>query len=309
MENNLFYAVPANASSAGVYVNIARDLARLNGKNEEITTRDGHVYGYLVNVSASIGAANRLDAYTAPNSWRLRNAFRKWHAYRDMYFEHAGINTKEELGRYGHTMRPYLDVSHKGGTEVGMSTVDSKGNTITYDQGAWTYTVLSSAPTYTATDTPISGETQPIVDEWDLHICEPTDVTDASDFKSGTYKSVGMIHSYNLDRVIADPSALVSVEGPSNPLAALISSGDMGVGEVLEIAESLELELPPYDTKSDGDTIYEPINAFKVSASIAGTINFQCFVPAGLLRLNNAADTAYPLKIDVLGKVLCKDMA
>ncbi len=309
MENNLFYAVNANSSSSGVYVNIARDLARLNGKNEEITTRDGHVFGYMINVSASIGADNRLDAYTAPNSWRLRNAFRKWHAYRDMYFEHAGINTREELGRYGHTMRPYLDISHKGGTELTMSTVDSKNNTISYDAGAWTYTVLSSAPTYTATDTPIGDEIQPIVDEWDLHICEPTDVAGATGKLSGTYKSVGMIHSYNLDRVIADPSALVSVEGPSNPLAQLISSGDMGVGEVLEIAESLELELPPYDTVSDGDTIYEPVNAFKVSASTAGTINFQCFVPAGLLRLYNAGNSAYPLKIEVLGKVLCKDMA
>lgn len=309
MENNLFYAVNADASTSGVYVNIARDLARLNGKNEEITTRDGHVFGYLVNVSASIGAANRLDAYTAPNSWRLRNSFRKWHAYRDMYFEHAGINTREELGRYGHTMRPYLDVNHKGAVELTMTTVDSSNNTISYNKGAWTYTVLSSAPTYTASDVPISLQTQPIVDEWDLHICEPTLVTDGTTDKSGTYKSVGMIHSYNLDRVIADPSALVSVEGPSNPLAQLISSGDMGVGEVLEIAESLELELPPYDTISDGDTIYEPVNAFKVSASTAGTINFQCFVPAGLLRLYNAGNSAYPLKIEVLGKVLCKDMA
>ncbi len=309
MENNLFYAVPANSSTEGVYVNIARDLARLNGKNEEITTRDGHVFGYIINVQASIGADNRLDAYTAPNSWRLRNSFRKWHAYRDMYFDNAGINTREELGRYGHTMRPYLDRSHKAGTEVTMSTVDSEGNAVAYDGGAWTYTTLSSAPTYTADDTPISAQTQPIVDEWDLHICEANVVAGGTPILSGTYKSVGMIHSYNLDRVIADPSALVPVEGPSNPLAALISSGDMGVGEVLEIAEALELELPPYDTVSDGESIFEPINAFKVSASTAGTISFQCFAPAGLVRLFNAAKSAYPLKIDVLGKVLCKDMA
>ncbi len=308
MENNLYYSINTGAGNQR-YVNIARDLARLNGKNEEITTRDGHVFGYMVNVTAAIGADQTLIAYTAPNSWRLRNSFRKWHAYRDMYFEHAGINTREELGRYGHTMRPYLDASHKGGTTLDMVTLDSKDTTVNYNKGAWTYTTLSSAPTYTATDTPISGETQPIVDEWDLHICEATDVTDGSEFKSGTYKSVGMIHSYNLDRVIADPSALVPVDGPSNPLAALISSGDMGVGEVLEIAESLELELPPYDTIADGNTINEPVNAFKVSASTAGTISFNAFVPAGMMRIWLKTDVSYPLHIQVLGKVLCKDMS
>ena len=49
---------------------------------------------------------------TAPNTWRMRNAFRKFHAYRELMFENAGVS-KEERGRYGHTMRPYLNAGHK----------------------------------------------------------------------------------------------------------------------------------------------------------------------------------------------------
>jgi len=47
MENQLFYKPDGNTT---YYLNLARDLSRINSKNEEVTTRDGHVYGYMVDI-------------------------------------------------------------------------------------------------------------------------------------------------------------------------------------------------------------------------------------------------------------------
>ena len=135
MENKLFYG-HTFAKNDQVYLNLMRDLSRTNSKNYEVTTRDGHVKGLLVNLR--ISAVNvgdpatpvtaKLTAYGAPNSWKMRNSFRKFHAYRELMFEHSGI-TEDEKGRYGKTMRPYLDSGHhNGGTELVPITINSDGS-------------------------------------------------------------------------------------------------------------------------------------------------------------------------------------
>ena len=90
------------------YFNLTRDLSWMNSKNHEHSDRDGHVLGYICNVKIHSNTINSLGLATAPNSWKMRNAFRKWHAYRDMMFTEAGV-TESEKGRYGKTIRPYLD--------------------------------------------------------------------------------------------------------------------------------------------------------------------------------------------------------
>jgi len=119
-----------------------------------------------------------------------------------------------------------------------------------------------------------------------------------------------MIHSYNLDRMeVVTPDATEIIAGPSNPLAALISSGNQATGEVIDIAKDQELETPPYDIADDGDSIQCAQAEFGVMRSTGGTFSFNAFLPAGLARLNLDSNVACAVQVEVLGKVLCKDMA
>ena len=236
-------------------MNLAKDLSKLNSKNEEVTTRDGHVKGYLVDIKAS--GAN-IVVYHAPNTWRMRNAFRKFHAYRDIMFDNAGVEG-DELGRYGKTIRPLLDVAQLADGSLDLVPLTSNSETGSYSitGGDWSYTQLATTPIYN--DDAEVGIEQKWADSFFLHICEENQVQGASTESSGYYKSAGMIHSYNIDRqeIVTpgiDPATGLPIspgeviDGPSNPLAALISSGNQATGEVLEIVQDQELELPPYDT-------------------------------------------------------------
>ena len=310
MENDLYYlnAPLGGTTNQQFYLNIARDLSRINSKNEEVTTRDGHVYGYMCNFKVTTTDETTLRLFTAPNSWKMRNAFRKFHAYRDLMFEHAGID-KSEMGKYGKTIRPYLDIGDaSGGYTAVAKFLHSDGTEGEYDGGEWTHTQLATTPIYTETAAVIPETLW--ADAFDLHICEENQVTGKSAKESGFYTSVGMIHSYNLDRMeVVTPDATEIIAGPSNPLAALISSGNQATGEVIDIAKDQELETPPYDIADDGDSIQCSQAEFGVMRSTGGTFSFNAFLPAGLARLNLSADVACAVQVEVLARVLCKDMA
>ena len=312
MEGNLFYTT----TDQNNYINIARDIARVNGKNEEVTTRDGHVQGYLCNFTIYTESTSPLSAslLCAPNSWKMRNSFRKFHAYRNIMFENTGVEG-DEKGRYGHTIRPLLDdIMKSDGSNVldpvtYTSTVTG-GVPVSHsiDGGEWTYTSLATTPAYND-QVPTSEAEQNWADAFFLHICEPNIVQGASADKSGFYKSVGMIHSYNLDRMeVSTPTE--TIEGPSNPLAQLIGSGNQATGEVLEIAKDLELEAAPYDLDDDGDSIHALITSYGIQRTTGGTISLSAFVPAGVCRLFfSGSPTSSAIEVEVVGKVLCKDMA
>ena len=304
MESQLHYGAQGNLAAGTRYLNIARDLSRLNSKNEEITTRDGHVFGYMCEFTLNGGS---IALYRAPNSWKMRNAFRKFHAYRDMMFDNAGVEG-DEMGRYGKTMRTYLDTGHIGGTELIPQTYTSAGADLLLDGGEWTYTQLATTPIYGEGPRPgTSVETW--ADAFPIHICEENGAdVPPSDNASGTYSSVGMIHSYNLDRMeIVTPDADDALASPANPLAALRATGNQATGEVLDIAIDQELELPPYDQADNGDSIQTVNGAFVTATAEFATVRFTAFIPAGLARLTLGGPTS--LNIRVVGKVLCKDMA
>ncbi|AXH79003.1 MAG: hypothetical protein [Circular genetic element sp.] len=304
MQNKLQYGLYNTTD----YINIARDLSRVNSKNEEITTRDGHVYGYLVDVKV---VGSNVAAFAASNSWKMRNSFRKFHAYRDMMFENAGIEGNE-MGKYGKTIRPYLDVGHLSGTEAVCETQDSVNGLVQFNQGEWTYTQLATTPIYGDGPRPATS-TERWADLFPIHICEENDFNVAGDeTTSGMYSSVGMIHSYNLDRMeVVTPTTLETVSGPSNPLAQLRLTGNQAGGAVLDIAEDQELEKTPYDALDAGDSIQTVSAGFGASTSEFPTIRFSAFVPAGLLRVISAGTASVPIgmEVTVIGKVLCKDMA
>lgn len=321
MQDTLFYAVD-NAKNTQRYINLYRDRSRMDSKNHEVTTRDGHVRGILCNVKISTVATAspedavgqvQLFASGAPNSWKMRNSFRKFHAYRNIMFERSGI-TDDEKGRYGKTIRPFLDVghivAHTAGTELAPSAFKSDGNPTTWSIGDWTYSQLATVPLYEAGSGDMKDSTLEVADTWPVHICEDNVAQDTEDKTSGTYSSVGMIHSYNLDRQdVVTPQADNVVEGPSNPLAALIASGNQATGEILNIAEDQELELPPYDQADDGNSTDTVCQGFALSRSTGGTVSFNCFLPAGILRIRNSLACSLGIEVTIIDDMLCKDMA
>ena len=314
MSTRLNYSV-ANAGASGVtYYNLVRDCSFMESKNHEHTDRQGHVKGYLINYEITATSGQILNFTTAPNSWKMRNAFRKFHAYRDVMFANAGI-TDQEKGTYGHTIRPFLDNLHR--TEEGTS--GDIGTLYGYDEGTgraltggeWTYSQLASVPLYEAVGGPTMGNsTLKVSDEWPVMICGDNVAGTAETSTSGLYDSVGMIHSYNLDRMeMFSPDSKATVDGPANPLAALIASGNQAAGDILDIATDQERELPPYDRNDDGDSVFAISQSSTRTPTTLGVVRGSCFVPAGLLGVHQSAAGDYLMNIQVVGIVLCKDMA
>ena len=161
-QNTLLYSGLAAGTQ---YLNLVRDLSWMNSKNHEHTDRDGHVLGYLVNLKIHGDTPNGLSFAVAPNTWKMRNAFRKWHAYRNMMLEEAGV-TEAEKGRYGKTIRPYLDQNMPGGTIK-----DPAGWDLTTQTQEWTYTRIAAAPGFD--EAAVGTEGQAAVDTYSLNICGP----------------------------------------------------------------------------------------------------------------------------------------
>jgi len=311
MENALYYGGIGNGVN---YLNLCRDLSWLNSKNEECTTRDGHVYGYLVDITITSDTTLSLGCFTAPNTWKMRNAFRKWHAYRDGMFKDAGI-TKREMGRYGRTIRPYLDDDMASGSILRPAADTS--------QGVWTYTTMASTPGWS--DVGVGTESKPIVDTFYLNVCDANVVSTTSAQGVQFYTAAGMIHSYNLDRMeVVTPVDGETVEGPNNPLAMIRFTGAAG-GQVMEIAEDQEEEATPYDIADDGDsvdtlvkglatlsipTVWDSAEEEQVDQSgFFRTVSIKnVFCPAGLLAISSTASAANTgILITVKGKWECKD--
>jgi hypothetical protein len=286
-------SISSQGTNQSVYFNLTRDASAVESKNYEHTTRDGHV---IVNYEI-VGAENQLfTMITAPNSWKMRNSFRKFHAYRNLMFENAGV-TKEERGRYGKTMRPYLSDCHRKAEiaydpetpstlVIGQPSVVTCSTSSAMKKGEWTYSELATVPLYTEQGPLISQSLLPVADEFDLTICNANVVGTPEGKTSGVYDSVGMIHSYNIDRMeVVTPDVGTTVSGPENPLAALIASGNQAAGEILEITTDLELEKPPYDLDDNGDSIAQVITHFAKVPTTVGVIRGQLFVPAGILQI------------------------
>ncbi len=312
-QNTLLYS---DLATGNQYFNLCRDLSWMNSKNHEHTDRDGHVLGYICNIKVHGTVANSLGIGGAPNTWKMRNAFRKWHAYRDLMFSEAGV-TDSEKGRYGKTIRPYLDADMKSGTIKDPAGWDITGTPPAQTQ-EWTYTQIAASPGF---GTGAAGtNTGDIVDVYDLNIAGANQVSDTTpDTDVDYYSAVGMIHSYNQDRqeVVTPTLDSQTVEGHNNPLALLRQGGAVSGGEIMEIVQDQEFEAPPYDITDDGwstslvlSDIMQINPGYDGSNSVPVLRQTQVFVPAGLLKINaSATDSDASILIDVVGIVLCKDMA
>jgi hypothetical protein len=307
-QNTILYT---DLASGDQYFNLCRDLSWMNSKNHEHSDRDGHVIGYLCNVKVHGTKVNSIGVGGAPNSWKMRNSFRKWHAYRNLMFSEAGV-TESEKGKYGKTIRPYLDASMKGGTIK-----DPVGWDLSAQTQEWSYTQIAAAPGFDAAGTGTDGKE--IVDVYDLNICGVNQVEHTATNGTQYYTAVGMIHSYNQDRqeVVTPTVDSQTVEGQNNPLALLRQGGSVSGGEVMDIVQDQELENPPYDITDNGwSTKVSISDIMQINPGYDGTNSIPVlkqstlFVPAGILLMNcTAADSDASILIEVLGTVLCKDMS
>ena len=95
------------------FVNLPKDFAALNRKNMRHTDNKGYPLTYLVEVEllGSASAAQEAICFTAPETWVLKNAVRKWHIARNQMLARAGL--LETVGEYTRTIRPYLTAAHK----------------------------------------------------------------------------------------------------------------------------------------------------------------------------------------------------
>lgn len=313
MEGNLLYV---GLTSNLNYFNIGRDLATTNAKNEEVVDRDGHVAGYICNIRVSAGSNATLSFITAPNTWKMRNAVRKTHFLRQAMFEDAGV-TESEMGKYGKTLRPHLTTAQVSDTvykdpyfiRPADDNPASPGTVTTLTGGEWSYTTLASSPSWDNTALE-DHDTLPIADTYTIAICGPNrEQANVGGIKS--WNTIGLINSYNIDRMeqIPDATADTAISGLNNPFAMLKSQSVVS-GEVAEIAEDQQLEAPPYDVSDDGDSIELLYNTAVITNSTESVRQLSLFVPAGLFAVSStSALTSAIMTVDVVGKVLCKDMA
>ena len=284
-------------------VDIFRDLSAYNAQHHKYTTDDGHLLGAFVDITikSTVDCSGAVVALN--NSWKLRNAVRKFHFERLEMFEKAGIED-EELGRYGKTLRPFFDYEHalsavtddpnndywnyeqfrpyrvkKELTTIGLpSNLDKRWEVEQMVGGDWDRSKLASS-------TPGLDGDSPRIDEWFVHLAG----SHISGLGAGAYDSAGMIQSYNEDRMeVITPDSEETVVG-NNPLALLRSQSISG-GAAVDIAEDQELEAPPYDIIDYGDSIHlAEVDFFKLVPYSGGEDNIAEFtlrnvwLPAGYL--------------------------
>ena len=296
------------------YYNIAKNLAAVNARNEEITDRKGNLYGYWCKIKTTSTANDVLTLAWVPNTWKVRNAFRKFHFAREHMFREAGV-TKREMGKYGRTLRPYFSIDHQTNGDRSPRSFDPGSlSVVNLVGGEWTYTKLASVPTF-ETGEEVTDIDLAIVDEWSLTILDGNRIQATSTAGINTWTSVGMVQTYNQDRMeeIPDATADSSIASPNNPLAALRSQS-LTSGEVTEIAEDQQLEAPPYDILDAGDSTEAMFDYMPIGGTTAGsTASIRSwglyFFPAGIIALTNLANGSNALQIEVIGKQLCKDVA
>ena len=247
--NRLYYEPfnligPLTQQQTGL-VPIFDHLSEYNAQHFGYSSDDGHIYGAYIDVYIKASKTVTGQLVGVQNSWKLRNAFRKFHFERLEMFEKAGIED-EELGTYTKTLKPYFDNVHARNPQLWQIEnfqpylVDNNLEAAGELYFETSKLIGGSIPmsVFATSDAQEEGDTSHL-DEWTVHICGPHSSVDPP------WDSVGMIQSYNADRMEpVTPDADSTVTGPQNPLALLRSQSLTG-GAVAEIAEDQELTTPP----------------------------------------------------------------
>ncbi len=280
MEGNLTYSFAAGTPVGDTEVlNLCKDLSALTAKGHSSSKKDGTMLTYVVDIELLTTSSNGVGVYTAPETWKLKNAFKKWHELRHFMFKESGLS-RREIGRYAQEIRPYFGPAHQA-FKVPVSGLswdigNEQWNYFTDPMagGDWTTTTI-------AIETDESGPVD--VDTFTLHLCGPHTGAEQA------WTSVGMIMGYNADRSQASRDPLNPVSYRDNPLAFLKGRSE-SVKEVLDIMTAEVADGPPYDIGIQGDSI-QPVLAGTAMSSSTGAGRVTLYgirVPAGLLAITTA---------------------
>ena len=260
---------PAGADDGRVgWVNLPRQFSAINRKNMRHTDNKGYPLSYVVEVEA-IGDTTQghtVEIFTAPETWVLKNAVRKWHIARNEMLDRLGMLGK--VGEYGKTIRPYLAIGHRAAgdaipTLYGLNHAVSysggdQDNDVAYHEsvasvsstttngGEWTYTQIAAAADAE------EGEYN-VNDKYHLVLTGDHNGNEGGDGgQRRIFTDVSMMRSYlesrrNASTIVQNEGGGGTIQDEPNPLVNLISDRS-SVGEVKEIVKDIQREKPPYDT-------------------------------------------------------------
>lgn len=326
MEGTLLYKVATAATNTTRFYNLVQGLSIINSKGMTHTTRAGVPLVYTCDIRITCEGAGTFAAWSIPETWKARNAGVKWHKLRDHMFRESGISKKEQ-GRYGATIRPYFDYSHKLGVlDPGLRTsmwpqvgaidqTDGVQSLIPKDAtgGEWTYSDIVVTPPF-EDDGTVDLTEQSMVDVFDLCVLGDHQVTPETATEVEKWSMVGMIKAYLEDRmgalmVSGAAANLESVITPDNPLA-LLRSQTLTAGEVTEVANEQQEENPPYQTgelvNTQGADAYQADFCGLLSTGPTTNTSFNptvtlynVRVPYGLLAIRDETSGSLDVLVDI----------
>jgi hypothetical protein len=312
---------PAGADDGRVgFINLPKSYSMLNRKNMRHTDNKGYALSYVVEVEA-IGDTTQghtVEIFTAPETWVLKNAVRKWHIARNQMLERLGM--LGQVGEYGKTIRPYLTIAHRALGDArptlfaaNQATTFSGGNadndvayhesvatvaSTTANGGEWTYTEVAAAAD--------AEENQYNVnDKYHLVLTGDHNANEGAD--SGTrrlYTDVSMMRAYlesrrNASTIVQNESGGGTIQDEPNPLVNLMADST-SVGEVKEIVKEIQREKPPYDAFGasatnalSGNDALDLVSKCLLSTSTSYLKDKEVIrVPMGLLHVRASASDA-----------------
>lgn len=331
--SNGFRNPPSGSEGRVGFGNLAKDYAALNRKNMRHTDNKGYPLCYVVEVEAIGSTANNhtIELFTAPETWVLKNAVRKWHIARNAMLERVGALGR--IGEYQKTIRPYLNGAHYAigtdirptgflhnpGTSYSGGTPDPGDGGSTYresgigftgsgmNRGEWTYTEIAAA-----VDQEVGSSTSNDTDRYHLtltgeHSASIGSSTSGAGSDSGQaryFTTVSMLRSYlesrrNASSVVQDTSGGGTIQAEPNPLVNLMSDR-LSVGEVKEIVQDMQREKPPYDAfgtnsadAADNNDAFDLVSKCLLSTSTTYLKDKEVIrIPMGLFHVRTSATAA-----------------
>lgn len=300
----------ASGANSTHVLNMPKLMSGINRRTFHNVDEQGNAQLYTLAISAQ-GIDAEGVVWSAPNTYYTRKAVKAWHRARVKMFKRAGISMKS-LTPYARTLRPYLDVNHENGTTTELDTETSvSGGIVPSSVGEWNYS--SAAVTVPAEEASqgdgVDVRVLDLVDtyRWTIMGDNVVEATDDSNSNApadqDSWVSVGMIYSWLSSFANRSDSAETTdmTDFDDNPLRQLLSDS-ISSEEVLEIAEDIEKEDPPWDR--DGSYYQTAYNYEFVSSTQQQGNSKIIQVPCGLLNvtLENAhSETdAVALNIEVL---------
>jgi hypothetical protein len=319
MTQNEKWSNPISGTGRVGFGNLVKDYAALNRKNMRHTDNKGYPLCYVVEVEAigDPGQALEVEIFTAPETWVLKNAVRKWHMARNQMLERVGaLGT---IGEYAKTIRPYLTVAHathgdirpalgranhtsslaNAGTSTQTESSQAAVSERTMTGGEWTYTQVAATAD-------AEGEYATAADRYHLVLTGDHDSDNGGSESSNRrfYTHVSMMRAYlesrrNASSIIQTAEGGGTIQAEPNPLVNLLADS-VSTGEVKEIVQDIQREKPPYESFStstdnalSGNDALDLVTSCFLSTSTSYLKDKEVIrIPMGLFHARTTASAA-----------------